>query len=69
MQCSQCSNHVTECSCPDKAERLSALGSMPHVAVKWCRRCDRHYALCDCSEPAFAMKSNGELFDLPEEAR
>ena len=69
MHCVTCGLHLTSCICSDRDERLSQLGDVPNVAVKWCSRCDRHYAVCKCEEPAFVMKSNGSFFEIPESRR
>lgn len=69
MYCMKCSHHVSNCTCPDIAERLSSLGGMgTHTAVKWCRKCDNHYALCKCEIPDFIMRAHGQEFPLPREA-
>jgi hypothetical protein len=56
MFCMKCHSDLTDCTCPDLAERLAKACSGGHVAIKWCRKCDKSYHQCECAIPDFYVK-------------
>lgn len=68
MFCGKCSNDLEDCVCPDLAERMrKASGAGMNVASRWCSKCDQHYAACECDEPTWMLRSDGKLYDLPDD--
>ena len=59
MWCMKCNHDVSECSCPDIAERLLGVSDGPHNIARWCLACDRHYSQCKCANPIWGTRSGG----------
>ncbi|HLB37500.1 MAG TPA: hypothetical protein VJL31_13090 [Gemmatimonadales bacterium] len=54
----KCNHDLTECACPDLAERLGRAIGGGHLVVKWCSACDKSYHQCRCTAPQFYNRYN-----------
>ena len=61
MFCVKCQKDVSDCTCPDIAERLRSLSDGSHHIQRWCLACDQHYSQCKCENPVWGMRTGGKL--------
>lgn len=65
MYCLVCNKDLSECQCPDLAEKMRKLTDEGGpIAARWCARCDNHYSRCFCVDPIWKLRVDGKLRPL-----
>ena len=50
MYCAKCQEHLMDCKCPDKEERVRKIAAHPGILMAKCARCLEPYPLCSCGK-------------------
>jgi hypothetical protein len=64
MYCMHCKNHIEECLCPDKEERLNRVADATGIVatISWCLECKRPQACCPhVTETTTHLKMEGRI--------